>query len=165
MSKSPGRNNPNNTVAIVARPGLRPAPTHTVHSAFDSLPSAQISQWIKMKTQKWTDMERGRECLGAEGRKTKCIGQDQLGISSSLVPTHWLVAPHLFHARSIQWQKDRGKTTQTLNDFMIYSGMVVHAMDESWAGVCVVGVLAMEEETVCLDKSFLLDRLARSRSN
>lgn len=29
MSKSPGRNNPNNTAAIVARPGLKPAPTST----------------------------------------------------------------------------------------------------------------------------------------
>lgn len=29
MSKSPGRNYPNNTVAIVGRPGLRPAPTST----------------------------------------------------------------------------------------------------------------------------------------
>lgn len=29
MSESPKRNYPNNTVAIVARPGLRPAPTST----------------------------------------------------------------------------------------------------------------------------------------
>lgn len=29
MSKSPERNYPNNTVAIVGRPGLRPAPTST----------------------------------------------------------------------------------------------------------------------------------------
>lgn len=60
--------------------------------------------------------------FGSRGQEKQSF---QLGISSSLVPTHWLEAPRVFHAWSIQGQKDRGRTTQTLNDFMIYSGMVV----------------------------------------
>lgn len=80
MSKSPGRNYPNNTVAIVARPGLRPAPistgigrrtipssythtqTQTAPCFLDTLPSTPTTLWIKMKTPKngWTEREGGK---------------------------------------------------------------------------------------------------------
>lgn len=67
---------------------------------------------------KWMDRKRGREGVGEEGRKTKCLGQDQPGISSYVVPTHWLKLLS-FSARSILSPHVPEKTTQTLNDFMI----------------------------------------------
>lgn len=199
MSKSPGCNNLNNTVAIVARPGLRSAPTstsfpptHTHTPMFtpthahahpythtpprahilDTRPSTLITQWIKMKTQKWMDKERGREGLGAEGRKTKCLGQDQPGISSSMVPTHWL---ERFSLTAQTILSPRQRTTQTQNDFMMQPWSEICGKDESWAGVLlfiytsVVGVLGWMwrwrrgEWGVCRGKCSLLDRLGHSR--
>lgn len=111
MSESPKRNCPNNTVAIVAWPGLRPAPTSTgtvrrtipsynAHTQAtsppnphfpDTLPSTLITLWIKMKTQKWMSKKReGGKGWEQRGGKTKCLGQDQPGISPYVVPTHRL---------------------------------------------------------------------------
>lgn len=138
MSKSPGRNYPNNTVAIVARPGLRPAPISTgigrrtipssyTHTHTDTNcpllswhPSLQPDHPMNKNEnpKKWMDRKRGREGVGEEGRKTKCLGQDQPGISSYVVPTHWLKLLS-FSARSILSPHVPEKTTQTLNDFMI----------------------------------------------
>lgn len=130
MSKSSGRNYPNNTVTIVGRPGLRPAPTSTgispltIPSCYthtlthtltapcflDTLPSTPITLWIKMKTQKWMQRKRGREGVGVEGRKTKYLGQDQPGISPYVVPTHWLkLDPFSLPTRSILSPHGRGR--------------------------------------------------------
>lgn len=112
MSESPKRNYPNNTVAIVARPGLRPAPTSTgtvrrtipsynghTHTQLripppcfpDTLPLHPDHPMNKNEIPKMdVEKERGRERVGAEGSKTKCLGQDQPGISPYVVPTHRL---------------------------------------------------------------------------
>lgn len=130
MSKSPGRNKPIHWLLLAGLVWilhLHPhpillhtqAPTHTNSPLlFDTLPSTLITQWIKMKTQKWIVKKRRREGVVAEARKTKCVGLDQPGISSYVVPTHWLRRVPFPAPQSLP-PHDWARTTQTLNDFMI----------------------------------------------
>lgn len=132
MSKSPGRNYPNNTVAIVGRPAptstgisrltIPSCYTHThIQTApcfFDTLPSTLTNLWIKMKTPKngWREREGGK---GWEQRGKK---QSVLAwISRGFLPM-WF--PHTDSSSSLCLHpvhpfSSHRKTTQTLDRFLI----------------------------------------------
>lgn len=56
--------------------------------------------------------------MGAEGRKTKCLGRDQPGISPYVVPTHRLgMGEPPPRRRAVASPPRRGETTQPLSDF------------------------------------------------
>lgn len=71
------------------------------------------------------------ERVGAEGRKTKCLGRDQPGISPYAVPTHWLEPDPSSSVSGRSIPRGRGRTTQTLNDSRFNLGLV-REEDESW---------------------------------